>query len=68
MEIIINTAWKQCLRIKWIGVDMDISTEDNVIIIPTESIRGRIQKFPDWVDNEMYAYNNKHSLRSNTRA
>jgi hypothetical protein len=25
------------------------------------------QKFPDWVDNEMYAYNNKHSLRSNTK-
>jgi hypothetical protein len=28
-------------------------------------IRGGIQKFPDWVDNEIYAYNNKHSLRSN---
>jgi hypothetical protein len=27
---------------------------------------GCIQKFPDWVDNEMYACNNKHSLRSNT--
>jgi hypothetical protein len=22
-------------------------------------------KFPDWVNNEIYAYNNKHSLRSN---
>jgi hypothetical protein len=22
-----------------------------------------IQKFLDWVDNEIYAYNNKHSLR-----
>jgi hypothetical protein len=30
-------------------------------------IRGCIQKFPDWVDNEIYAYNNKHSLRSNTK-
>jgi hypothetical protein len=30
-------------------------------------IRGGIQKFPDWVDNEIYAYNNKHSLRSNTK-
>jgi hypothetical protein len=30
------------------------------------SIRGCMQKFPDWVDNEIYAYNNKHSLRSNT--
>jgi hypothetical protein len=26
-----------------------------------------IQKFPDWVDNEMYAYKNKHSLRTNTK-
>jgi hypothetical protein len=32
-----------------------------------EVIRGYIQKFPDWVDNEIYAYNNKHSLRSNTK-
>jgi hypothetical protein len=30
-------------------------------------IRGCIQKLPDWVDNEIYAYNNKHSLRSNTK-
>jgi hypothetical protein len=30
-------------------------------------VRGRIQKFPDWVDNEICAYNNKHSLRSNTK-
>jgi hypothetical protein len=31
------------------------------------NIRGRIQKFPDWVDNEIYASNNKHSLRRNTK-
>jgi hypothetical protein len=31
-------------------------------------IGGCIQKFPNWVDNEIYAYNNKHSLRSNTKA
>jgi hypothetical protein len=30
-------------------------------------VRGYIQKIPDWVDNEIYAYNNKHSLRSNTK-
>jgi len=24
-----------------------------------------MQKFPDWVDKEIYTYNNKHSLRSN---
>jgi hypothetical protein len=28
-------------------------------------LRGCIQKFPDWVDNEIN--NNKHSLRSNTK-
>jgi hypothetical protein len=27
-----------------------------------------IQKFPYWVDNKIYAYNNKHLLRSNTGA
>jgi hypothetical protein len=31
------------------------------------NIRECIQKYPDWVDNEVYAYNNKHSLRSNTK-
>jgi hypothetical protein len=35
--------------------------------IPGIAIPGCIQKFPDWVDNEIYAYNNKHSLRSNTK-
>jgi len=29
-----------------------------------ELLRMCIQKFPDWVDNEIYAYK-KHSLRSN---
>jgi hypothetical protein len=29
-------------------------------------IRGCNQKFPDWVDEEIYAYNNKHS-RTNTK-
>jgi hypothetical protein len=28
---------------------------------------GYIQKFPNWVDNVIYAYNNKHLLRSNTK-
>jgi hypothetical protein len=32
-----------------------------------EFIRRYNQKFPDWVDNEIYAYNNKHTLRSNTK-
>jgi hypothetical protein len=30
-------------------------------------IRGCIRKSPDWVDNEIKSYNNKHSLRSNTK-
>jgi hypothetical protein len=30
-------------------------------------IRRCIQKFPDWVDNEINNNNNKHSLRNNTK-
>jgi hypothetical protein len=37
------------------------------ILSHTNVVRGCIQKFPDWVDNEIYAYNNKHSLRSNIK-
>jgi hypothetical protein len=33
----------------------------------TASTRGCIQKFSNCVDNEIYAYNNKHSLRSNIK-
>jgi len=36
-------------------------------IMVADEVRGCIQKFPDWVDNEIYAYNNKDSLRSNTK-
>jgi hypothetical protein len=34
-----------------------------------DSLRGYIQKFPDWVDNEVNnnSNNDKHSLRSNTK-
>jgi hypothetical protein len=35
--------------------------------MPRRCLRGCIQKFQDWVDNEIQAYNNKHSLRSNTK-
>jgi hypothetical protein len=31
------------------------------------AVRGCIRKFPDSVDDEIYAYNNKHSLRNNTK-
>jgi len=33
-------------------------------VIKESNIRGYIQKFPDWVDNIIYAYNNKYSLRT----
>jgi hypothetical protein len=32
------------------------------------ALRGCIQKFPDWVDNEMYAYLWYYSLTSNTKS
>jgi hypothetical protein len=38
---------------------------ENTVIFRTS--RWCIRKFPDWVDNEIYAYNNKHSLKSNTK-
>jgi hypothetical protein len=41
------------------------SGEDFLTVL--KSVRECIQKFPDWVDNEIYAYDNKHSLRSNTK-
>jgi hypothetical protein len=30
-------------------------------------VRVCIQKFPDWADEAIYAYKNKHSLRSNMK-
>jgi hypothetical protein len=36
-----------------------------VINVSSGEVRGCIQKFPDWVDNEI---NNKHSLRSKTKS
>jgi hypothetical protein len=30
-------------------------------------IRVCIQKFPDWIDNELKNNNNQHSLKSNTK-
>jgi hypothetical protein len=37
-----------------------------LFILGVNSIWGCIQNSADWVDNEIYAYKNKHSLRSNT--
>jgi hypothetical protein len=33
----------------------------------TINLRGCTQKFPNWVDNEIYTYKNKHLLRSNAK-
>jgi hypothetical protein len=36
-----------------------------IYLVPKLWLCGAIQKFPNWVDNEIN--NNKHSLRSNTK-
>jgi hypothetical protein len=36
-------------------------------LIQFRYVRRCIQKFPDWVDNEINNSNYKHSLRSNTK-
>jgi hypothetical protein len=36
--------------------------DDLQILRVADNIRGCTQKFPDWIDNEIYAYNNKHSV------
>jgi hypothetical protein len=46
-------------RIDKIGVEM--------CTVIWSTVRGCIQKFPNWVDNETNTNNNKHSLRSNTK-
>jgi len=55
--------------------DIDVSVDratsifkPDIGVKPTATRRGCIRKFPDCVYNEIYAYNNKHSLRSNTKA
>jgi hypothetical protein len=65
LEGLIRETCKQFLN--WykliIGLDMTVFN----LTLSFVFIWGSNQKFPDWVDNEMYAYNNKHSLRSNTK-
>jgi hypothetical protein len=38
----------------------------SVIPFSRSTIWGCTKRCPDWFDNEIYAYNNKHLLRSNT--
>jgi hypothetical protein len=53
--------------ITWFEVYMVIKIQRNFVCENNLNIRGYIQKFPDWVDNEINNNNNKHSLRSGTR-
>jgi hypothetical protein len=48
---------------------MRVTCPTHLILLDLETLmRGCIQKFPDWVDNEINNNNNnKHSLRSNTK-
>jgi hypothetical protein len=46
---------------KYVTLDKFVFLEHNI------TIRGCIQKFPDWIDNVTNNNNNKHSLRSNTK-
>jgi hypothetical protein len=48
------------------GIEVPTS-QIRIFAILVQLIWGCIRNFPDWVDNEIYAYNNKHSLRSNTK-
>jgi hypothetical protein len=41
-------------------------TSWHCVSLARQRIRWCIQKFLDWVDNEIYAYNSEHSLRRNT--
>jgi hypothetical protein len=44
-----------------------ISIRHTELFMYPRVVRGCIQKFPDWVDNEIYACNNKLALRINTK-
>jgi hypothetical protein len=64
--------WGTCLRINilillrlWFHHLLSQRTQLCANIF-SKNIRECTQKFPDWVDNEIYAHNNKHALRSNT--
>jgi uncharacterized protein YcbK (DUF882 family) len=53
-----NVEYKPCSRLK----------ENRNENVTARKIQGCNQKFPDWVDNEIHAYNNnKHSLTSNIK-
>jgi hypothetical protein len=58
---LLTTCWQSPVIFTFFGPNITLST----LFSYTLKLRGCIQKFPDWVDNE--TDNNKHSLRSNTK-
>jgi hypothetical protein len=59
-----GNAWRTQVAWKVWKRPQAADTEESYTVTG-KTIRGCIQKFPDWVDNEIN--NNKHSLRSNTK-
>jgi hypothetical protein len=57
-----NTIWRQRALHKTLPQSLSLNCNAYPLFRFTH-----IQKFPDWVDNEICAYNNKHSLRNNTK-
>jgi hypothetical protein len=50
-----------------IAYRLDLDSIPWKAVLSSSLLRGCIQTFPDWVDNEMYTYNNKYSLKNNTK-
>jgi len=69
-EIVLNgDTWNTCKHNErdMLGVTEKDKHDQNDQDSRVGSLRGFIQKFPDWVDKEIYAYKNKRLLRSNTK-
>jgi hypothetical protein len=75
---VVKNGWISKKRIKPFGIDITLymnvlrsyrvrKSAGITLIVLFWQTRECIQKFPDLADNEIYAYNNKHSLRSNTK-
>jgi len=60
-------SWSNCLHLP-ITSSLLRPKNNLPFFYQSSKIRGRIQKFPDWVDNEINAYNNKHTLRRKTKS